>query len=162
MKRVIIISMVVFFMVGMLSGCSATRIQHPEVNAPPQMNIETLNRSQYEVLEKTSGKSKSTLIGLWPLPFWWLSNDDGTFWMWGFSMHKNARHIARTRAIKNLPKADELIEPIREEKTFVTLWYNYVTTTVTGKGLSINSDKKCEEVGGRCYQCCPDAILKDK
>ena len=74
----------------------------------------------------------------------------------------NARHIARTRAIKNLAKADELIEPIREEKIFVSLWYNHVTTTITGKGLSINSDKKCGEDGGRCYKCCPDAIIKDK
>lgn len=79
MKRVIVASLVIVFLVSLISGCSATRIRHPEVDAPPQMNIETLNRTQYEVLEKTSGRGKSTLIGLWPLPIWWLTNDDGTF-----------------------------------------------------------------------------------
>ena len=132
-------------------GCSATYTTAPRVKPPNVMNFETLNRSQYEVLEQTSGSATTHSVGLWPLPIWWQWSDDGSFWLWGLEFYVTSKYIATTRAIEKVPGADEIIEPIRKDDVYIAVWYNRMTTTVKGKAISINSDKKCKEENGKCW-----------
>lgn len=133
-------------------GCSATYTKAPKVKPPNVMNFDTLNRSQYEVLEQTSGTATTESIGLWPLPIWWQWSDDGSFWIWGLEFYATSRYIATTRAVEKVPGADEIIEPIKKDEVLIAIWYNKITSTVKGKAVSINSDVKCKQENGKCWE----------
>lgn len=152
MKRTWIGLLVVVFAVSLFAGCSATRIDYPTVSPPANMEVDTLNRTQYEVLEKTSGDGTTKMVALWPLPIWWMWGDDGSFWMWGYKLRANSWHIARNRAVRQVTAADDLMDPIVEDKTFFALWYARIDTSVTGKAISIKTDAKCKKTEDNCWE----------
>ncbi len=140
--------------VGLLlsAGCAHKRITHPNATLPDKFRVETLNRTQYEVLGRASGSGESHFVGLWPLPFWWVETDDDGFVFWGGQPARHARHIARQRAVDSFAKADDVLEPtVRVWRRF-NPWDARVKITVTGKAISVKTDKECVETSGNCWE----------
>ncbi len=133
-------------------GCSTTRVQAPHARVPKQMNVETLNRTQYEVLGRTTGAGEAHFVGLWPLPVWWVETDEKDFVFWGGRPAVHARHIAKTRAIDKLVKADDLMEPTERLHRRFNPWDSRVKVTVSGKAISIKTDKECAATDGNCWE----------
>jgi hypothetical protein len=143
----------IFFLgLTLASGCATSRVSSPTAKVPKSMAIETLNRTQYEVLGRTSGQGSAHFIGLWPLPIWWVETDDKGFVFWGGRPAVHARHIAQQRAIESFVKADDLLEPTERVHRRFNPWDARVQVTVSGKAISIKTDKECAATAGNCWE----------
>jgi hypothetical protein len=151
MKRTILILAIASILAAFAMGCTANRIAYPNVTPPTGLHVQALNRTQFEVLEKTQGAATTRYIALWPLPVWWTYSDDGTFKIWSFNLTKSSTNIARNRAITIVPRADDLFDPITEHKKIYSPWYARVSTTVKGKAVVIKTDDECKQAGGGCW-----------
>jgi hypothetical protein len=161
MKKVFLFLALAAILTTLFSGCSANRIENPYVRPPAGIATQPLNRTQFEVLEKTQGAATTSFIALWPIPIWWTYSDDGTFKMWGFSLTKTSTNIAINRAITIVPRADDLFDPIIEHKKFYIPWYASVTTTVKGKTIVVKTEEECKASGGNCWSSVQPITVHD-
>ena len=158
MRKVLGIAVLVT-VVALLGGCSAVSLYNPVAKAPQALKVEALDRTQYTVLEQTSGTGTTEMIALWPLPIWWIWSDDGTQWVWGLGLQNRSWHIARNRAIQKVPSADDMIAPIVEDRTYFAIWYARVVTHVQGKAISIKTDKECAAGTPDCYTVMKNRVI---
>jgi hypothetical protein len=138
--------------VALVAGCSANKFAAPHAGLPYQLSVDTLNRTQYEVLEQATATGTTRMVALWPLPIWWTSSDDGTYALWGFRIKNKSREIAKGRAVRQIPTADDLLNPIIRDEIVNVFWYKRVTSTVTGKAIAIKTDKQCLDTDSNCWE----------
>jgi hypothetical protein len=110
----------------------------------PGLGLQSLNRSDYNVVGIASGRGCAHYVALWPLPVFWVKREHGAMKWFNFDAEGIATDAAWYQAIESLPHADVLISPrtkTQEENTFA-LWYRRDCVDLAGKGIEIKLDKK--------------------
>ena len=147
----ILISILIFNM-----GCAA-RGKSLQVEGYPKFSLETLKRSEYQILETTTGKGCVTRV----LGIIKISRPDSYYveqrkatgavsislydlffgWLFGKSSLDQAREIALYTALESIPEADFILEPrYYDEESGFPLIYSRVCSTVKGKAIRIRPD----------------------
>jgi hypothetical protein len=144
--------MLIILILILSMGC-ATKGKSLQVEGYPKFTLETLKRSEYQILETTSGKGCVTRI----LGIIKISRPDSYYvesrkaegaisislfgWLFGKSSLDQAREIALYTALESVPEADFIFEPrYYDEESGFPLIYSKVCSTVKGKAVRIRPD----------------------
>lgn len=121
-----------------LAGCAAQRAALPGVMVHSEMGFQ---RGDYEVLQTAKGQGCVTFVGLFPLPFFFITSEDYGADLFGVDVGGTSREIAVYKAIQSIPDADALIIPrFHDEIKIGGIWYHQVCSTVTGKAIRFKTD----------------------
>ncbi len=137
-------------------GC-ATKGKSLQMEVYPMFGLEGLKRSEYQILETTTGKGCVTrFLGIIKI-----SRPDSYYveqrktggavsislydlffgWLLGKSSLDQAREIALYTALESVPEADFMLEPrYYDEESGFPLIYSRVCSTVKGKAVRIRPD----------------------
>jgi hypothetical protein len=112
----------------------------------PGLGMSPLKREDYSIIGVASGNGCAHYVGLWPVPFFWVKRDGGSYKWFSFDSEGTAIEGAWYGALESLPSADAMLSPrvVIKEKNAFGLWYKRDCAGITGKGIEIKLDQQPE------------------
>ena len=135
-----------------VAGCASTKSAGvPVANLPGEVQVEALQRQQYEVGKVTEGRDCASFVWLFPLPIWWMTSDELGTDLWAFKFTETvARKGAVYRALENAASADFLTAPrAKIEYASVGPWYSSTCYEVKARAARLKED---HELPGESFE----------
>ena len=130
-----------------ITGCTSYRAALPGVAVSSSMGFQ---RADYEVLQTAKGQGCVTFVGMFPLPFFFVTAEDLGADLYGTDVGGRSREIAVYKAVQSIPDADALIIPRFHDVIETSgIWYHKVCSTVTGKAIRFKTDYQLRRAARR-------------
>ena len=131
----------VLVILGVLGpGCSVRYAHVPHVE-PVSLESE-LNRGDYELLGDVKGESCATYVGLWPIPLWFVTSNEGSK-LYGVGTRQKAEEEAAFQAIDTSADADAFIHPrVYVREVSGGIWFSKTCVVIKGKGIRMKTDEE--------------------
>ncbi len=122
------------------SGCSIRYAHVPHVE--PVFLKSQLKRSDYELVGPVKGESCATYVGLWPIPLWFVTSNEGSK-LYGVGTREKAEEEAAFQAIDTSPDADAFIHPrVYVREVSGGIWFSKTCVVIKGKGIRMKTDQE--------------------
>ena len=121
-------------------GCSIRYAHVPHVE--PVFLESLLERGDYELLGTVKGESCATYVGLWPIPLWFVTSNEGTK-LYGVGTREKAEEEAAFQAIDTSNDADAFIHPrVYVREVSGAIWFSKTCVDIKGKGIRMKTDQE--------------------